>query len=165
MNAMKCYFVPFFPAVLSFYLVSSSTGQCHPNPFRSTLCSKSFVGTSYMPVAQRSGLLRNVDSKTLRAVQLVEARCASSGRQVCIILNTSFSQTKNTIFRRPTGWHGEGGAASGGHITVRFRASSGRHITTNHVYPTDDVYRLCKWLLVSCFTLVKATEGMVLVGI
>jgi hypothetical protein len=44
-------------------------------------------------------------------------------------------------FRRPTGWHGESGAAqAGGHIAVDFALSNGEHVTTHHVYPTDKGY-------------------------
>lgn len=39
------------------------------------------------------------------------------------------------------GWHGESGAATtGGHITVDFLRWDGSHVTTHHVYPTDDAY-------------------------
>jgi hypothetical protein len=46
---------------------------------------------------------------------------------------------------RPTGWHGESGAArTGGHIVVDFYRSNNlndhEHITTHHVYRTDDAY-------------------------
>ena len=43
-----------------------------------------------------------------------------------------------TGFCRPTGWHGESGAAgAGGHITVDFQRRDGRHVTTHHVYRMD----------------------------
>jgi hypothetical protein len=46
-----------------------------------------------------------------------------------------------TSFCRPTGWHGESGAAkAGGHIVVDFYRSNMKHVTTHHVYPTDDAY-------------------------
>ncbi|KAF8814893.1 hypothetical protein BYT27DRAFT_7249661 [Phlegmacium glaucopus] len=42
---------------------------------------------------------------------------------------------------RPTGWHGESGAArSGGHVVVDFQLSDGSHVTTHHIYPSDDAY-------------------------
>jgi predicted NBD/HSP70 family sugar kinase len=45
------------------------------------------------------------------------------------------------IFCRPTGWHGESGAAgAGGHITVDFYGLNNQHITTQHVYRADNAY-------------------------
>ncbi|KAF8797333.1 hypothetical protein BYT27DRAFT_7219267 [Phlegmacium glaucopus] len=42
---------------------------------------------------------------------------------------------------RPTGWHGESGlATAGGHIVVDWYRLDGTHVTTHHVYPTDDAY-------------------------
>jgi hypothetical protein len=46
-----------------------------------------------------------------------------------------------TNFCRPTGWHGESGAAeTGGHITVDFCNGNGEHVVTHHVYRTDNAY-------------------------
>ena len=46
-----------------------------------------------------------------------------------------------SCFCRPTGWHGESGAAgAGGHLVVDFYENE-RHIVTHHVYPMDDAYR------------------------
>jgi hypothetical protein len=56
-------------------------------------------------------------------------------------LNAALSLMKRILSRKPTGWHGESGAApSGGHITVDFRSSSDKHIVVHHVYPTGDAY-------------------------
>ncbi|KAI9428397.1 hypothetical protein H4582DRAFT_2084789 [Lactarius indigo] len=42
---------------------------------------------------------------------------------------------------RNIGWHGESGAAgSGGHLTVDFTREDGSHVTTHHIYPTDEAY-------------------------
>jgi hypothetical protein len=58
-----------------------------------------------------------------------------------VILNATLSLTKYILSCRPTGWHGESGAAhSGGHITVDFLSSSNQHVVTHHVYPSDDAY-------------------------
>jgi hypothetical protein len=39
-----------------------------------------------------------------------------------------------TIFCRPTGWHGESGAAkAGGHITVDFYRRDNNHVTMTHI--------------------------------
>ncbi|KAI9446962.1 hypothetical protein BJY52DRAFT_1228562 [Lactarius psammicola] len=48
-----------------------------------------------------------------------------------------------TIACRPTGWHGESGAANrgGGHVTVDFLKRNGVHVTTQHVYRTGAAYR------------------------
>ena len=43
---------------------------------------------------------------------------------------------------RPTGWHGKSGRMrEGGHIMAAFFLPQGRHLTTHHIYPTDDVYQ------------------------
>lgn len=48
-----------------------------------------------------------------------------------------------TCFCRPTGWHGESGAAgAGGHLAVDFFQND-RFIITHHVYRTDDGYAKC----------------------
>jgi len=61
------------------------------------------------------------------------------------VLSQICSFTDNHILSyRPTGWHGESGAAhSGGHLTVDFRSKS-KHVVTHHVYPTNDAYRRMK---------------------
>ncbi|KAH9163104.1 hypothetical protein EDB89DRAFT_1912934 [Lactarius sanguifluus] len=42
---------------------------------------------------------------------------------------------------RPTGWHGESGAANwGGHIMVDFRTRAHVHVSTHHVYRTEAAY-------------------------
>jgi hypothetical protein len=70
------------------------------------------------------------------------ARCLDSGHQVCIILNTALSLTIHVLSRRPTGWHGESGAADwGGHVTVDFCSSNG-HVTRHHVYRSDNAYMM-----------------------
>jgi hypothetical protein len=60
--------------------------------------------------------------------------------------NAAHLLMKHNPPRRPTGWHGSSGAARfGGHLTVDFRSSRNEHITTHHVYPTDNAYpSLCK---------------------
>jgi hypothetical protein len=46
-----------------------------------------------------------------------------------------------TSFCRPTGWHGESGAAeAGGHLTVDFYRLDNEHVVTHHVYRTNDAY-------------------------
>jgi hypothetical protein len=43
---------------------------------------------------------------------------------------------------RPTGWHGESGAAkAGGHVIVDFYLSNNKHLTTHHVYRRENAYR------------------------
>lgn len=47
-----------------------------------------------------------------------------------------------TSIHRPTGWHGESGAAkAGGHVVVDFCLSNNKHVTMHHVYPKDNAYR------------------------
>jgi len=41
---------------------------------------------------------------------------------------------------RPTGWHDSGDTREGGHLTVDFLLPDGQHLTTHHVYRTDDAY-------------------------
>src|SRR4030088_600113 len=63
-------------------------------------------------------------------------------RYVFILSNAALSLTSTILFCRPTGWHGESGAAhSGGHITIDFLSSDDKHIATHHVYPSDDAYQ------------------------
>lgn len=43
--------------------------------------------------------------------------------------------------RRPTGWHGEGGAVNrGGHLTVDFYTADNFFMVTHHVYSTNAAY-------------------------
>ena len=43
-----------------------------------------------------------------------------------------------TNFCRPTGWHGESGAAgAGGHIVMDFQQRDGKHVVMHHVYRMD----------------------------
>jgi hypothetical protein len=54
---------------------------------------------------------------------------------------SSYLPSALTNARRPTGWHGEsGGAEFGGHVAVDFFLANGKHVTTHHVYPTDEAY-------------------------
>lgn len=80
----------------------------------------------------------NYGYKTLPSLCPGGARCHNSERQVCTILNAALSMPPYWV---PTGWHGESGAnPSGGHITVDFYSLGSRHITTHHVYRTNDAY-------------------------
>jgi hypothetical protein len=42
---------------------------------------------------------------------------------------------------RPMGWHhSSGDTTEGGHLTVDFLLPDGQHMSTHHVYETDDAY-------------------------
>ena len=78
----------------------------------------------------------------------VRKRLASRGvEKADVRYNFTFSVATSipTGLCRPTGWHGESGAArTGGHIVVDFyrlnNQSDLEHVTTHHVYRTDDAY-------------------------
>ena len=137
-----------FPAVL--YLVSSSTGHRHSTPF---LVSARHAVESFplervvFQAPGQTGFCKTTNTRSLRSVRLGTARRRDGQCQVCIILNAAFPLTKIILPCRPTGWHGESGAArSGSHITVDFCSLRNRHIATNHVYPTDDAYpKTIRW--------------------
>jgi hypothetical protein len=59
-------------------------------------------------------------------------------------MNFAFTDAASSILTiscRPTGWHGESGAAAvGGHIVIDFYRWNGIFVTTQHIYQSDDAY-------------------------
>jgi hypothetical protein len=89
----------------------------------------------------RTGFREDADKSPCESVLFSAATGIYCKYQVRMVLTADLSLTNDLRSRRPTGWHGEsGGAQSGGHITVDFRSYRNKHITTHHIYPTDDGY-------------------------
>ena len=127
-----------------FSLVSSCTSQLYPTPFlvNAHYASEHFLlQRAVFQRPERTEFCKVAHTLSFLSTRLGEARRQDRGCQVCIILIAALSLTIKILSRRPTGWHGESGAGSGGHITVAFCSSSNEHIVTQHVYRSDDAYR------------------------
>jgi hypothetical protein len=127
-----------------FSLVSSCTGQLHPTPFpvNAHYASEHFLlQRAVFQQPARTEFCKEAHTLSFLSTRLGAARRQDRGCQVCVILIAALLLTMYILSCRPTGWHGEGGAGSDGHITVDFCSLSNEHIVTHHVYSSDDAYR------------------------